>query len=339
MDQYVTGQRVLREAGREGSLSALLDISSMFFVFLVALITFSGCSRHDDRTPTPVSRQATGQPSFPGIRHVTIVPNPVIRTVPLTVSIEKDGAPGETSSYRYQWFLNKVAVQGATAASFDASSLRRGDMIHVVVTVPDATGGGASFQAAPVAVLNSPPVIKRVVLEQDLTSAGNRLLAKVDAFDADQDDIRFEFRWLRNDAVVSEGSESTIILPEVAQNDKVTVEATPYDRDGAGAPVRAAPLAVGNNAPKILSTPMMMSRAERYEYEVRAQDPDGDTISFELESAPSGMTIDRADGRVVWKPGAGTSGTHHVKIVAADGKGAKVWQEFDLSIPPPSHSP
>jgi hypothetical protein len=212
-------------------------------------------------------------------------------------------------------------------------------MIHVVVTVPDATGGGASFQSSPVAVPNDPPVIKSIVIEQESTSAGSRLSAKVDAFDADQDTIHFEFRWLRNDKVVLEGSESTVALPEVAQNDSVTVEATPYDHHGAGISLRARPLVVGNNSPKILSTPMMMSSAEWYQYDVRAQDPDGDTVSFELEHAPSGMTIDRAAGRLVWKPDAGTSGTHHVKIIAADGKGARVWQEFDLSIPPPSQSP
>jgi hypothetical protein len=317
----------------------LLDIPSMFFLFVAVLIAFSGCSRHDDRAPTPVSQQPTGQSSFPGIRHVTIAPNPMVRAAPLTVSIEQDGTHGETSSYRYQWFLNKIAVQGATGPSFDPSALRRGDMVHVVVTVPDAAGGGASFQSSPVAVPNDPPVIKSIVIEQEFTTAGSRLSAKVDAFDADQDAIHFEFRWLRNDKVVLEGSESTVALPEVAQNDSVTVEATPYDPHGAGIPLRARPLVVGNNAPKILSTPMMMSSAEWYEYDVRAQDPDGDTVSFELEHAPRGMTLDRAAGRLVWKPDAGTSGTHHVKIIAADGKGARVWQEFDLSIPPPSQSP
>lgn len=311
----------------------------MSFVLLAALIVFSGCSRQEDRTPASVTQQVAGQPSFSGIRNVTIVPNPMVRTAPLTVSIEQDGVHGETPSYRYQWFLNKIAVQGVTGSSFDASTLRRGDRIHVVVTVPDATGGGASFHSSSVTVPNDPPVIKSLVLEQEITSAGSRLSAKVDAVDADQDDIRFEFRWLRNDKVVLEGPDSTVVLPEVAQNDVVTVEATPYDRDGAGTPLRARSLVVGNNAPKILSTPMMMSSAESYEYDVRAQDPDGDTVSFELEQAPSGMIIDRAAGRLVWKPGIGTSGTHHVKIVAADGKGARVWQEFDLSIPPPSPSP
>ncbi len=188
-------------------------------------------------------------------------------------------------------------------------------------------------------VPNAPPVIRSVALEQEITPAGSRLLAKVEASDADQDDIQFQFRWLRNDKVVSEGSENTVVLSELAQSDIVTVEATPYDSDGAGKPLRAAPLVVGNNPPRILSVPMMMSSAEIYEYAVRAEDPDGDPVSFELEGAPSGMTIDRATGQVVWRPGVGISVTHHVKIIAADGKGARVWQEFDVSVPTTPQSP
>ncbi len=306
----------------------------MLFVLLIAWIAFTGCSRPDDWNPIPAN-----QPSFSGIRNVTIVPNPMARTTPLTVSIETDEAQGETLLYRYQWFVNKIAVQGAMASSFDTSALRRGDMIHVEVTVSDVKGGSASFRTSPVAVPNALPVIKSVVLEQDFTMAGRRLLAKVEAFDADQDEIQFEFRWLRNDKVVSEGPDNVFDVTDVGQNDLVTVEATPHDRDGAGMPVRATPLVSGNNPPKILSTPMMMANAESYEYAVEAKDPDGDAVVFELETAPDGMTINRATGILTWKLSPAIQGTHHVKVLALDGKGGRTWQEFDLSIPTNVRSP
>ena len=339
MDQHVTEQNGLHEAGRGFPHPASLDTSPMVLILLVALTTFAGCSRPDDGNSTPVSQRASDQPSSSGINRVEIVPNPMVRSTPLTVLIEKDEAQREASSYQYQWFVNKIAVQGATASSFDTSTLHRGDRIHVVVTRSDVKAEGGSLQASPVTVPNAPPVIRSVALEQEVTPAGSRLLAKVEASDADQDDIQFQFRWLRNDKVVSEGSENTVVLSELAQSDIVTVEATPYDSDGAGKPLRAAPLVAGNNPPKILSAPMMMSSAEIYEYAVRAEDPDGDTVSFELEGAPSGMTIDRAAGQVVWRPGVGISGTHHVKIIAADGKGARAWQEFDVSVPTTPQSP
>ena len=339
MDQYVTEQSEMCEAGRDFPLPALLDTSPMVLVLLVALTVFAGCSRPDDRNSTPVSQRTPDQASFSGIRNVAIVPNPMVRTTPLTVVIEKDGAQEEASSYRYQWFVNKIAVQGATVSSLDTSTLHRGDRVHVVVTRSDVKRESVSFESSSVTVPNAPPVIRSVALEQEVTSAGSRLLAKVEAFDADQDDIQFQFRWLRNDKVVLEGAESTVVLSELAQSDIVAVEATPYDHDGAGKSLRAAPLVVGNNPPKILSAPMMMSSGELYEYAVRAEDPDGDPVSFGLESGPSGMTMDSAAGQVVWRPGTGISGTHHVKIIAADGKGARTWQEFDVSVPTTPQSP
>ena len=57
---------------------------------------------------------------------------------------------------------------------------------------------------------------------------------------------------------------------------------------------------------------------------------------FELETGPTGMVIDRTTGRVTWKVPSSLTGTHRVKIVVADSKGARSWQEFDLSIPAPS---
>src|SRR6185312_535234 len=170
-----------------------------------------------------------------------------------------------------------------------------------------------------------------VVLEQDLGQ--RRLVAKAEASDADHDDIRLVYRWLRNDKMVSEGPKDTFDAAGLAQNDVVTVEVIPYDSQGAGEPVRANPLVGTNNAPNIVSRPNMMANAELYEYAVEAKDPEGDAVSFELESGPAGMVIDKASGRVTWKVPPSLQGTHHVKIVAADAKGARSWQEFDLSIP------
>lgn len=88
-----------------------------------------------------------------------------------------------------------------------------------------------------------------------------------------------------------------------------------------------------NNPPNIVSHPNMMSNVELYEYAVEAKDPEGDAVIFELETRPTGMVIDRTTGRVTWKVPSSLKGTHRVKIVVNDSKGARSWQEFYLSIP------
>jgi hypothetical protein len=72
--------------------------------------------------------------------------------------------------------------------------------------------------------------------------------------------------------------------------------------------------------------------AEEYRYQVQAEDPDGDEISYKLDAGPEGMTIDPASGLVLWSISPEVSGTHEVKIEARDTEGLTAWQEFSLHI-------
>jgi hypothetical protein len=65
---------------------------------------------------------------------------------------------------------------------------------------------------------------------------------------------------------------------------------------------------------------------------VKAEDRDGDSIIYQLETAPSGMTIDGSTGRLVWPIPASEHGSIHVKVIALDGQGGKASQEFDLVL-------
>jgi Putative Ig domain len=260
-----------------------------------------------------------------------VEPDPILRDALIEVAIEVDESRSEDLTYEYQWYINHVAVHGATTPVFDPTSLRRGDVVHVEIIGSNDKGERSSYRPPAVTVRNAPPIVQNVVLEQDLPH--RRLLAKVQASDADHDDIHFVFRWLRNDKVVSEGPKEVFEAAALAENDVFTVEVIPHDSEGAGEPVRANPLVAGNNAPNIVSQPLVMGNPESYEYAAEAKDPEGDAVVFELETGPTGMVIDKRSGHVVWKVPPSLKGTHHVKIVAADAKGARSWQEFDLSIP------
>jgi hypothetical protein len=68
----------------------------------------------------------------------------------------------------------------------------------------------------------------------------------------------------------------------------------------------------------------------KYVYEVKAADPDNDTLIFSLEEAPSGMTIDPETGVVKWDIASEAKGTHNIRIAATDGD-AKAFQVFTLT--------
>ena len=89
-----------------------------------------------------------------------------------------------------------------------------------------------------------------------------------------------------------------------------------------------------NTAPRITSHPTGPAVADLpYEYQVYAQDADGDSISYGLVSPPAGMTIDETSGLLTWTPTPAQAGiSHHVAITASDGRGGETTQMFDLPV-------
>lgn len=315
----------------ERSFSALRSFSLLCCLALASGAALTGCSRerHEERSGLSPVSGTLSQISL--IKHASLSPNPITRDAAINVELDVGDERQESLRFEYQWFINRVPVQGAVTAALDPSGLRRGDVVSVEIIGANEQGERASYRAPAATAPNAPPIVQSIVLEQDLSQ--RRLTAKVRASDADQDDIHFVYRWLRNEKVVAEGPKEVFDAASLAENDVVTVEVIPHDDDGPGTPVRAKPMVGSNNAPNIVSHPNMMANAELYEYAVEAKDPEGEAVSYELEIGPPGMVIDKASGRVVWKVPSSLKGIHHVKIVVADAKGARSWQEFDLSIP------
>jgi hypothetical protein len=75
-----------------------------------------------------------------------------------------------------------------------------------------------------------------------------------------------------------------------------------------------------NDAPTITSTPVTSAtEGEVYNYDVDATDPDtGDTLTFSLDTAPAGMTIDDSTGEIQWTPTSGQIGSNPVTVRVTD---------------------
>lgn len=88
-----------------------------------------------------------------------------------------------------------------------------------------------------------------------------------------------------------------------------------------------------NRNPAILSVPPTRALVDGgYLYPVRAIDPDGDSLQFELEESPAGMTIDAQTGVIRWRPTGQHIGSHDVRIVARDPSGAAGRQSYSVVV-------
>ena len=89
-----------------------------------------------------------------------------------------------------------------------------------------------------------------------------------------------------------------------------------------------------NYAPTITSTPVLEANENTlYQYDVNATDYNyGDVITYGLEMAPSGMTIDASTGMIEWTPVNAQVGEHNVRVIASDQHGAKGTQIFTVQV-------
>jgi hypothetical protein len=79
-----------------------------------------------------------------------------------------------------------------------------------------------------------------------------------------------------------------------------------------------------------------------YVYQATSTDPDTqETLTYSLSSAPAGMTVDGASGKVAWSPQPSDLGTHMVALRVDDGRGASAEQDFTVTAisAPPNRPP
>ncbi|MBX9580312.1 MAG: putative Ig domain-containing protein [Gemmataceae bacterium] len=90
-----------------------------------------------------------------------------------------------------------------------------------------------------------------------------------------------------------------------------------------------------NRPPAFATVPNLeVGEGKAYAYAARADDPDGDALTYTLLAKPNGMTVDGATGQLSWAPPAGSAGRYSVAIQAKDARGLSAVQRFELAVLP-----
>ena len=333
----MTGAPWILSNDRVGGLRPLpLSEASRLGCIALAIVACWGCSSSPQ--DGSVAGDAIKNNHPPTIRQVTIVPTPLTLQGPITAHVAADDPEGTELAKRFQWIVNGAPLLGSTAFELKPNFVKRGDQVALEVIASDGQADSLPYRTEPVTVVNTPPLTARVTIEADASGGSNRVVAKVDAVDSDLDEIHFTYRWWRNDKQVKEGEEGSLDTTGFGRKDVVVVEVVARDSEDAAPPTRSTPIVLGNSPPQIVSNPAAVTNRQRYEYLVQAKDVDGDTVTYGLETAPPGMTIDKVTGQVTWHVTPGLAGTHRVKVMADDGQGGMAWQEFEVSIPSTAQS-
>jgi hypothetical protein len=270
--------------------------------------------------------------SPPIITSVNILPDKPNKESEFNLSVQSKDPDGDSVTYQFQWIRNDEEILGENKNTLKSGVFKKGDLIRVKVTLSDGKVNGAPFLSAPVKILNSPPVIQGVWIEPKVAYVTDRLKANLKSSDSDGDFIYFTYQWEKNGVVLNEERGEFLEPGRFRKGDSIAVVVTPDDRETLGTSKKSETLIISNSPPLIISSPPTSVEKTTYIYQVKANDPDNDPMTFTLKSGPKGMEMDKKTGLIRWEIRKEDKGNHSVEIEVSDDAGAKSIQRYTLTV-------
>lgn len=236
---------------------------------------------------------------------------------------------GVSGKVVFRWEKNGVVLAGQTGSRLPSGNAVRGDLVSVVAS--SAEGEARSE----VSIVNSLPRIEQVKLKELRVYRGADLAVEAKGVDLDGDSLSYRYHWAVNGEELT--WEQGPVLPgdKFRRGDKVVLRVTPNDGFENGQFFQGVEMVIPNGPPKFVSEPPKQFQGQSYQYQVRVDDPDGDQLTYSLETAPKGMEIDPKSGLLSWTFSKSDSGEHRIRIVAKDPEGLGAYQEYALNLTVP----
>jgi len=229
------------------------------------------------------------------------------------------------SEAKTEWLVNGALVTSLKASEFDASVAKKNDRIQARAIMQ-----GKEIASNVVQIGNSPPDISRVKIMPEVFKPGDTLSVDASGTDIDGDEVTLSYEWTKNGEPA--GSSRQIQL-SLKRGDKLSVKITPFDGTAYG---RSGVLnrEIVNLPPMITDNRKYLFDGKRYSQQINATDPDGDSLTYSLKRALSGMRIDSSTGLITWDVPSDFTGKASFTVAVADGHGGEVTQDLTLEIKP-----
>ena len=297
----------------------------------LAVLGLMGCSLDSSQTDATGSGTA-GPNHLPVIHSVTLTPIHIVREGVVTATVEAEDLDRDAVTFTFTWIVNDERRSEEVSSTFHPEHLNLGDRLAVEATPHDGKASGLPVRSQSVVVDNTPPVIRALTIQPSGAKVGDRLVATVDGSDMDGDAVHYIYRWFHNNRLTVEGEQGTLDTTGFSRGDVIAVSATPHDPGSHGKEQLSELLTLANNPPKFTSSaPGILARGQ-FSYVASAVDPENDPLTFALESAPSGMTIDEKTGLIQWEVPATSTGGYKIKVLVKDDHQGWASQELDLTL-------
>jgi hypothetical protein len=137
-------------------------------------------------------------------------------------------ADGDPVTFRVRWFVNDEEIPGETSETLSLKTISKGSWVHAEVQSFDGISDGSKMFTQKILVVNSPPVVDRVVFTQGERSVYS---AKVMVTDPDGDPVTIRQKTLPEGSVLS-GSVLTGDVSSLPNGSQAPVVLRISDGDG-----------------------------------------------------------------------------------------------------------
>ncbi len=324
---------------RKGTMSVR---KGMCLLFVVALL-LTGCTKDKtgstQRTDSGVAarrQELVSSGGAPAIISAKIANDNPGSDVKLQVHFSASGPEGEEIRYLFRWYVDDSIVQESDLPELGPGVFKKGSKVYVDIIPSTQASRGQPFRTDAIKVGNLPPVVSSANLTPPNPVLGDVITISAAGEDPDGDSISYRYQWTVNGEYRKEipSDSKTFTTNALKKGDEICVVVTPSDGESDGASKLSNVVRIGNLPPRITSVPPTMIGGGTYTYQVTAQDPDGDALTYALVQAPPGMTIDRTTGLIRWEPNFPIDEKNNalVKISVDDGDGGVASQEFTLVL-------
>tara|TARA_R110002072_G_C7945475_1_gene532810 strand:+ start:753 stop:2315 length:1563 start_codon:yes stop_codon:yes gene_type:complete len=265
--------------------------------------------------------------------------NPIITSMPVAqakvgisyqYSVIASDPDGDSLSYVLDMYPDGMNISSEGVINWMATN-EQVDEHTVTLSVYDGQGGVAyQSYSVTVPIGNSEPVIISEPLPQAWVNEPYSY--SVIAQDADGDALEYQLLLSPTGMLISNNGVITW-APETTQAGDHNIEIQVSDgRGGIAVQSYVLTATIPNHNPIITSLPELNATTTiEYNYQVLAEDSDGDPLNYALLTSPQEMQIS-TDGFVNWTPVIGQEGSYEIIVLVTDGQGGSVNQSYVIDV-------
>lgn len=216
----------------------------------------------------------------------------------------------DAAAARIEWFVDGRPAETPVPTEFACTGVTKGSKVQAKVVL-----AGKDIWSNTITVRNTPPALTHIKLLPEIFRPGDVLRIEAKAEDPDGDDVTLKYSWTRNGAPAGNADQLAV---QPRRGDRITASVTAFDGEAAGETL-ALDRDIGNLPPAFVEHQNASLQGDRYQYQAQARDPDGDTITFSLQSPSEGISLNPVSGELIWAVPRGFTGDKTVTIVADDG--------------------